>query len=157
VGIRCETEGGRAMTRKKHHWALVGFWHGSPCSILHGEYVPPFACWFIVPEDEWQEARDDGRYTRLQSSRPSDLVDTRDQKGAPRTLAETGGRDMSRTTDMLFAMSAALGAASIRVYCHRCGRTESADAHACLTGGWPRCCGETMSMDPPNEKREDAR
>lgn len=45
------------------------------------------------------------------------------------------------------------------VYCHTCGRTEHISA-ANFTTGWPKCCGQTMSLDSPEEraafKREDA-
>lgn len=33
------------------------------------------------------------------------------------------------------------------VYCHNCGSTETVDAIECLSNGWPKCCGYTMSLD----------
>lgn len=36
-----------------------------------------------------------------------------------------------------------------RVWCLRCGATIPVDAAECLRSGWPECCGETMTIDPP--------
>lgn len=36
-----------------------------------------------------------------------------------------------------------------RVYCRRCGGDQAADFAECLRSGWPKCCGETMTIDPP--------
>lgn len=41
-----------------------------------------------------------------------------------------------------------------RVWCKKCGRTEKVDAGDSMTNGWPGCCGETMTIDPPEEWRE---
>lgn len=39
------------------------------------------------------------------------------------------------------------------VWCHTCGREEKVNAAACLRSGWPKCCGETMSIDSPGERK----
>ena len=39
-----------------------------------------------------------------------------------------------------------------RVWCLRCGRTRRVDPAQCLAAGWPRCCGETMTIDSPDER-----
>lgn len=39
-----------------------------------------------------------------------------------------------------------------RVWCHRCGHTQRVDSAQCLRSGWPLCCGETMSIDSPEER-----
>lgn len=39
-----------------------------------------------------------------------------------------------------------------QVWCYRCGRTQKVDSASCLRSGWPKCCGETMSIDSPNER-----
>lgn len=72
-----------------HHWVLVGFWHGTPCAIQRGQYVPPFACWFRVPGEEWEHLRSEGHYTRRDKSRPTAFVDREDQRAAPYTVEET--------------------------------------------------------------------
>jgi hypothetical protein len=33
------------------------------------------------------------------------------------------------------------------VYCHTCKATLKVDSAACLAKGWPKCCGQTMSLD----------
>ena len=38
-----------------------------------------------------------------------------------------------------------------QVWCRKCGRTEKVDSAECLRTGWPRCCGETMTIDAPEE------
>jgi hypothetical protein len=43
-----------------------------------------------------------------------------------------------------------------QVWCHTCGHTERVDSAACLRSGWPTHCGETMSIDSPDERRERA-
>lgn len=35
------------------------------------------------------------------------------------------------------------------VWCRECGRSERVDSAHCLRTGWPKCCGYTMSIDPP--------
>lgn len=39
-----------------------------------------------------------------------------------------------------------------RVWCHRCENTFRVNAAECLASGWPKCCGETMSIDSPEER-----
>jgi len=41
-----------------------------------------------------------------------------------------------------------------KVWCHRCGSTRQVDSAQCLRTGWPKCCGETMSIDSPQERRQ---
>jgi hypothetical protein len=38
------------------------------------------------------------------------------------------------------------------VWCHTCGRSEKVDPERCLVTCWPSCCGETMSIDSPDER-----
>lgn len=38
-----------------------------------------------------------------------------------------------------------------RVWCRTCGRTEKVGSAHCLQRGWPKCCGYTMTIDPPKE------
>lgn len=39
------------------------------------------------------------------------------------------------------------------VWCKRCGRSEKVDPAECLRHlGWPKCCGETMTIDAPTER-----
>lgn len=40
------------------------------------------------------------------------------------------------------------------VWCHRCGNFEIVDVSHCFRSGWPLCCGETMSIDSPEERAE---
>lgn len=42
-----------------------------------------------------------------------------------------------------------------QVWCSKCGRTthvNGSDALAGRNGGWPRCCGYTMTIDSPEER-----
>lgn len=39
-----------------------------------------------------------------------------------------------------------------QVWCHRCGHTQQVDSADCLRRGWPKHCGETMSVDSPAER-----
>ena len=39
-----------------------------------------------------------------------------------------------------------------RVWCRRCGRSEKVNPAKCLAHGWPKCCGETMTIDAPEER-----
>ncbi len=41
-----------------------------------------------------------------------------------------------------------------RVWCHHCGRTQPVDSGYCLAHGWPTCCGATMSIDSPAERKQ---
>ena len=36
-----------------------------------------------------------------------------------------------------------------KVWCRTCGAERDVDASHCLRNGWPKCCGHTMSIDPP--------
>ena len=39
------------------------------------------------------------------------------------------------------------------VWCRQCGRSQKTDAVAnTLGGGWPKCCGYTMTIDSPEEQ-----
>lgn len=40
-----------------------------------------------------------------------------------------------------------------QVWCYVCGHTERVDAARCLASGWPKHCGQTMSIDSPEERR----
>ena len=39
-----------------------------------------------------------------------------------------------------------------RVWCRPCGATQKVDSAECLRSGWPRCCGQTMTIDGPKER-----
>ena len=39
-----------------------------------------------------------------------------------------------------------------RVWCATCGFTMSVNATQCLAHGWPKCCGQTMTIDSPHER-----
>ena len=41
-----------------------------------------------------------------------------------------------------------------QIWCHECGNTQKVDSAECLRSGWPKCCGQTMSIDSPEEHRE---
>lgn len=38
-------------------------------------------------------------------------------------------------------------------WCHTCGKEVWVNPAACLRSGWPMCCGETMSIDSPEERK----
>ena len=40
------------------------------------------------------------------------------------------------------------------VWCRTCGQQQKVDSGLCLSSGWPRCCGYTMTMDSPEERGE---
>jgi hypothetical protein len=40
-----------------------------------------------------------------------------------------------------------------RVWCTSCGRSIEVDSAECLATGWPKCCGLTMTIDSPAERR----
>jgi len=40
-----------------------------------------------------------------------------------------------------------------RVWCHSCGTTMKVNSAERLRSGWPLCCGETMSIDSPDERK----
>ncbi len=40
-----------------------------------------------------------------------------------------------------------------KVWCRICGRMQRVDGVACATRtGWPECCGQTMTIDSPEEQ-----
>lgn len=39
-----------------------------------------------------------------------------------------------------------------QVWCRKCGHTERVDSATCLRAGWPKHCGETMTIDSPDEQ-----
>ena len=39
-----------------------------------------------------------------------------------------------------------------RVWCTVCGSSRRVDSGECLSGGWPKCCGLTMTIDSPQER-----
>lgn len=39
-----------------------------------------------------------------------------------------------------------------QVWCRKCGRTQNVDSAECLRHGWPKCHGETMTIDSPEER-----
>lgn len=39
-----------------------------------------------------------------------------------------------------------------RVWCLKCGATKRVDPAECFRHGWPKCCGETMTIDSPKER-----
>ena len=41
-----------------------------------------------------------------------------------------------------------------KVWCTICGREQEVDSAECLATGWPKCCGYTMTVDSPEERKE---
>lgn len=41
-----------------------------------------------------------------------------------------------------------------QVWCRTCGRTQKVNSGGCLQNGWPKCCGQTMTIDSPEEQEE---
>ena len=39
-----------------------------------------------------------------------------------------------------------------QVWCRTCGHTEKVDSQNCLSNGWPKHCGYTMTIDSPEEQ-----
>ena len=39
------------------------------------------------------------------------------------------------------------------VWCTVCGRSEKVDGKFALRHGWPKCCGYTMTIDSPEERK----
>lgn len=39
------------------------------------------------------------------------------------------------------------------VWCRTCGQLQRVDGAYCLRHGWPHCCGQTMTIDSPDEQR----
>jgi hypothetical protein len=44
-----------------------------------------------------------------------------------------------------------------RVWCVTCGATRKANVEEYFRNGWPKCCGQTMTIDSPGERRALAR
>lgn len=40
-----------------------------------------------------------------------------------------------------------------QIWCHKCGHSENINSEVCLRYGWPKHCGETMSIDSPEERK----
>lgn len=38
------------------------------------------------------------------------------------------------------------------VWCTNCGSVERVNAGQCISVGWPKCCGYTMTIDAPSER-----
>lgn len=38
-----------------------------------------------------------------------------------------------------------------QVWCRQCGHTQRVDSAVALRHGWPKHCGYTMTIDPPEE------
>lgn len=41
-----------------------------------------------------------------------------------------------------------------RVWCKKCGTTVKVNPAECFRSGWPLCCGETMTIDSPEERAD---
>lgn len=39
------------------------------------------------------------------------------------------------------------------VWCTKCGRSQKVNSGLSLQNGWPECCGYTMTIDSPEERR----
>lgn len=39
------------------------------------------------------------------------------------------------------------------VWCTTCGCSQRVNTADCLQNGWPMCCGYTMTIDSPQERR----
>lgn len=39
-----------------------------------------------------------------------------------------------------------------QVWCVRCGSTLRLDGLRAMQNGWPKCCGQTMTIDSPEER-----
>jgi len=44
-----------------------------------------------------------------------------------------------------------------RVWCRTCGKTKKVNSEECLKNGWPKCCGQTMTIDSPAEQKKLAK
>ena len=38
------------------------------------------------------------------------------------------------------------------VWCRICKRSQKVDSTKALRSGWPKCCGQTMTIDSPEEQ-----
>ena len=41
-----------------------------------------------------------------------------------------------------------------KVWCIKCGKSLKVDSVKCMSFGWPICCGSTMTIDSPKERRD---
>jgi len=41
-----------------------------------------------------------------------------------------------------------------QIWCHSCGKTQKTNSYSNLICGWPKCCGYTMSLDSPEERKK---
>lgn len=57
-----------------------------------------------------------------------------------------------RVIDMILATSPKL--ARGKVWCKTCGREQAVNPRDALRGGWPLCCGQTMTIDAPDERKD---
>lgn len=39
-----------------------------------------------------------------------------------------------------------------KVWCKQCGNMQKVDPRDCIAHGWPKCCGQTMTIDAMNER-----
>lgn len=39
-----------------------------------------------------------------------------------------------------------------QVWCRKCGFTRKVNSAGALAHGWPKCCGQTMTIDSPEER-----
>ena len=44
-----------------------------------------------------------------------------------------------------------------KVWCTHCGKSQVVNGAECLRSGWPKCCGETMTVDSPAERKRLAK
>jgi len=42
------------------------------------------------------------------------------------------------------------------VWCKECGRSKKVNSGDCIKKGWPKCCGYTMTINSPEERKESA-
>ena len=40
-----------------------------------------------------------------------------------------------------------------QVWCRQCGKTKRTDSADAMRHGWPKCCGNTMTIDSPEEQK----
>lgn len=40
-----------------------------------------------------------------------------------------------------------------RVKCNTCKKEKQVDSAKCLRSGWPKCCGYTMTLLPPDKEK----
>jgi hypothetical protein len=43
------------------------------------------------------------------------------------------------------------------VWCTQCGSMRAVNGGQCMRSGWPRCCGQTMTIDSPAEREQFAK